>query len=206
MCLCGAVSPNMKRVLLLVMAMALTSNVLRADDGEIVSSPWMFNEAKLPAGFPKPGPVDEIIIKQYPACRAAVTSGQESDNSMFMVLFNHIKANHIAMSSPVVMGYSEDKNPDKMAFLYGDTATGKTGQQGNVTVQDVSPTTVVSICIRGGYSVGNYESGLSKLQEWLKNQSRFKQSGSPRVLAYNSPFVPWFMKIAEVQIPVTVNP
>lgn len=188
-----------------MLLMTFTSNILGADEKESVSSPWMFNEAKLPSGFPKPGPVDEIIIKQYPACRIAMTGGRESDDGMFMVLFNHIKTNHIEMSSPVIMGYSENKKPNKMAFLYGDTAMGNTGQKGDVTVQDVPAMMVVSLCVRGGYSVGNYESGLKKLQEWLKNQSKFKQGGSPRLLAYNSPFIPWFLKIAEVQIPVTAN-
>ena len=28
--------------------------------------PFMFKEAKLPAGFPAPGPVGEIIVKEYP--------------------------------------------------------------------------------------------------------------------------------------------
>lgn len=31
--------------------------------------PFMFKEAKLPVGYPPPGPVGEVIVKEYPAYR-----------------------------------------------------------------------------------------------------------------------------------------
>lgn len=67
-----------------------------------MKSPFMFKEAKLPKDFPPPGPVGQIIVKDYPAYRLArVRSGKEGvsggPNAMFNPLFNHIKRNDIPM-------------------------------------------------------------------------------------------------------------
>jgi hypothetical protein len=63
--------------------------------------------------------------------------------------------------------------------------------------------TVLSVGVRGGYAQGNLAAGLEKLEAWLaENPARFRVSGPPRYLAYNSPFVPWFLKFGEVQLPV----
>ena len=74
--------------------------------------PFMFKGAKLPAGFPAPGPVGEIIIKEYPAYRIArIRRGEGgvagSPNVMFRRPFNYIKRNDIRMTAPVEMGYLE---------------------------------------------------------------------------------------------------
>ena len=70
----------------------------------------MISEAKLPAGFPPPGPVGDVIVKTYPAHRLARTSSDAAggDNRMFMKLFGHIKRNDIAMTAPVTMDWSGD--------------------------------------------------------------------------------------------------
>ena len=36
--------------------------------------PFMIREASLPVGFPPPGPVDQVILKEYPTYRAARVS------------------------------------------------------------------------------------------------------------------------------------
>ena len=36
-----------------------------------MARPMMISEAKLPVGFPPPGPVGEVIVKTYPAHRLA---------------------------------------------------------------------------------------------------------------------------------------
>jgi len=44
---------------------------------------------------------------------------------------------------------------------------------------------------------------MAKLRLWLdENRDRYEACGRPRFLAYNSPFVPWFLKLGEVQVPV----
>jgi hypothetical protein len=177
--------------------------------------PWMFGEARLPAGFPPPGPVGQIIIKQYPAYRAAMVSSQElggaSQNSMFRPLFDHIQKNNISMTAPVEIGYA-DSSPDKpkpvsMAFLYGDPQIGQSGRDGKVQVVDLPAMTVVSIGVRGSYSEEHYADALAKLREWVAaNASGYLAIGPPRYLGYNSPFVPWFLRYGEVQVPISSQP
>lgn len=59
------------------------------------SPSWVFGpSAPLPAGFPKPGPVGEIIIKQYPASRIAIVDRDQrhqGSGGLFMPLFRHIE-------------------------------------------------------------------------------------------------------------------
>lgn len=186
-------------------------------------SPFMIKEAALPLGYPPPGPVGAVIVKNYPACRAAVvradaTQNERSrQNSMFGVLFRHIKKNKIAMTSPVEMTYEPtpslpatqpDAAPDAlrpvaMAFLYRQPDWGKPGPDGPVEVVDVPPMKVVSIGVRGGYNGRNFVSAVQKLTEYLKlHADRYEPAGPPRYLGYNSPFVPGFLRYGEVQLPV----
>jgi len=165
--------------------------------------PMLVSEADLPKGFPAPGTVGEVVIKTYPAHRLArATVGKDSDNAMFMKLFNHIKRNDIAMTSPVQM----EGNGESMAFLYATPDLGTPGADPKdpvVVVEDVPETTVVSVGLRGSYSKATAEKGIKQLREWLATHPEWKEAGPPRTLGYNSPFVPSFLKYSEVQIPLT---
>ena len=176
------------------------------------SPSWVFGpSAPLPAGFPKPGPVGEIIIKQYPGSRIAIVDRDQQHHGsggLFMPLFRHIEKNHIAMSSPVVMTY-QDSVQDKavmasMAFVYPSEATGQLDTQGPVKVENVPPMMVVSIGVRGGYNASRFLKASGKLYLWLaEHKAQFIATGQARYLAYNSPFVPPPFQYGEVQIPVT---
>lgn len=175
------------------------------------AKPTMVSEAKLPEGFPAPGPVGEVIVKTYPAHRLARTSGDAAggDNRMFMKLFGHIKRNEIAMTAPVTMDWSGDpaarKGPESMAFLYGRADLGAAGPDpadAAVVVEDVPETTVVSVGVRGSYGEKTFRQGNDAVRAWLDGHPEWQPAGPPRMLAYNSPFVPGFMKYAEVQVPV----
>ena len=163
----------------------------------------LVSEANLPAGFPAPGAVGAVIVKTYPTHRLArATVGKDSDNAMFMKLFNHIKRNDIAMTSPVQM----DGNRESMAFLYATPDLGAPGvdpKDPAVVVEDIPETTVVSVALRGSYSKATAEKGIKQLREWLAGHPEWKEAGPPRTLGYNSPFVPSFLKYSEVQIPIT---
>ena len=179
--------------------------------------PFMFKEAKLPAGFPAPGPVGEIIVKEYPAYRLArIQRGeggvQGGPNVMFRPLFNHIRRNDIAMTAPVEMGYPEHVEPGdgatSMAFLYGEPSWGTSGADAadqRVVVEDVPAMTVLSIGVRGGYTDANFAKAISKLEAWVQQrEDEVCVVGPPRYLAYNSPFVLGFLKYGEVQLPVEI--
>jgi len=180
-----------------------------------VKKPFMFNEAPLPAGYPKPGPVGRVIVKHYPASRMARVEQPAAkggnDGDLFRPLFNHIKKEKIEMSTPVAMNYSTDTpgdpKPVAMAFVYATPDLGKPGVDGVVQVLDVPPATYVSIGVRGSYSAEHYQSALKVVDEFLRaHQSEYQRAGPPRYLGYNSPFVPWFLRFGEVQVPVTTLP
>ena len=179
--------------------------------------PFMFKEAKLPAGFPSPGRVGDIIVREYPAYRMARIQRGEGGvkgrpNVMFRPLFNHIKRNDIPMTAPVEMGYPEHVEPSEgatsMAFLYGEPSWGTSGTDAadqRVVVEDVPAMTVVSIGVRGGYTNANFEKAIGRLNAWVQQRAgQVRIIGPPRYLAYNSPFVLGFLKYGEVQLPVEI--
>lgn len=175
--------------------------------------PWMVSEARLPEGFPGPGPVDAVVVKTYPAHRLARVAADGGGDGMFMKLFRHIERNEITMTAPVEMSWAERpaagperrRQPTAMAFLYAAPTTGRVGadpQDPGVVVEDVPAITVASVGLRGAYDAATFERGLGKLREWLAGHPEWKPAGDPRTLAYNSPFVPGFVKYSEVQVPL----
>jgi hypothetical protein len=167
-------------------------------------------ESPLPKDWPRPSPPGLIRIKTYPPVRSAWVRAPENRNGQFMVLFRHIQNQQIAMTAPVVMEYSEAaaKDPSKlgateaMAFLYRRPDQGEAGKYGTVAVEDDRPLRVVSVGLLGSYREASFRKALAELRRWLDAHSGWRQAGPPRVLAYNSPFMLWWRKYSEVQIPI----
>ena len=88
-------------VALVLGALGLLGRGTQADDGP--PRPMVISEAKLPEGFPQPGPVGSVIVKEYPAYRLARTRAGGGDGGMFMRLFRHIERNDVKMTAPVEM-------------------------------------------------------------------------------------------------------
>ncbi len=213
-----------RRNRLLVVGIMLAA-LLGCASEQITGKPFVIREAKLPQGFPLPGPVGEVVIKDYPAYRLAQVSADregetKGQEGMFMPLFNHIKRGKIPMTAPVEMGYPEQtgktdnvrlatdhmRAAETMAFLYGESTWGQLGKDPDdrrVHVKDVSPMTVLSIAVRGRYNDAKFAEALGALREWVKaNPNRVEVVGPPRYLCYNSPFMLWFLRYAEVQLPI----
>ena len=177
-------------------------------------TPMMISEAKLPEGFPPPGPVGTAVVKTYPAHRLARTmAARDGDDRMFMKLFRHIERHDIAMTAPVTMAWSDaaatPARAESMAFLYARPDIGAAGADpadSDVVVEDVPEITVVSVGVRGTYGAATVRKGMTTLEAWLAAHPEWSAAGPPRMLAYNSPFVPWFLKFAEVQVPLTRRP
>jgi uncharacterized surface protein with fasciclin (FAS1) repeats len=156
-------------------------------------------EAALPVGFPAPGPVGEVALKEYPKYRAARAKGGNS----FWTLFNHIKKNEISMTAPVEMAVSEnDLKRQNMAFLYGNTSMGKLGSDGRVEVVDIESRRVLSFGIRGPMSDERIEAAKQAIEERLENSKRWTRAGDWRLLGYNSPMVRPDQRFWELQVPV----
>lgn len=199
------------------------ANTIDGSEPKAMSKPFMIPEASLPKGFPPPGPIGKLVIKEYPSYRLARIDADKAgggQGAMFQPLFNHIKRNEIAMTAPVEMEYAKQAdekpgirdqskgtpNAESMAFLYRETSLGSTGpdpKDERVRVADVPPMTVVSIGVRGDYTDANFAKAVDKLYDWAAaHRDRVRVVGPPRYLGYNSPFVPWFLRYAEVQIPI----
>lgn len=165
------------------------------------------NEAPLPEGWPELTPVGDIQVKLYPVYRAAIIDDKTdgSQSGMFRPLFSHIQRKDIAMTAPVEMTYDGDKQ-SSMAFLYRNPDMGQLGadaEDNRVEVREIEQQTAVSIGVRGRYSKERFDKALAKLNTWLdENRHQYTQADEPRFLGYNSPFVPWFLRYGEVQIPV----
>ncbi len=164
-------------------------------------------EAELPAGFPQPGKVAVVVVKEYPAYRLARTPMQgRGDNQAFGLLFKHISTNKIEMTAPVELSYvvrEGTAQPAAMAFLYGNSKIGQAGAAGQVSVVDVPAMTVVSVGVRGEYSAARLNKTRAKLDAWLADHAaEWAAAGEVRYLGYNSPFNLDWSKYGEVQIPI----
>ncbi len=167
-------------------------------------------EAPLPEGWPKPSLPGLVRLKKYPAVRAAWARQKENRNSQFRVLFRHIQKRDVAMTAPVVMEYDRQAAGDArqlneteaMAFLYRRPGQDQAGEFGQVEVVNDPSTEVISVGMKGAYSTDRFRKGLDQLQQWLRDNPSYQAAGPPRVLAYHSPFMLWWRKYSEVQIPV----
>jgi len=158
-------------------------------------------EAALPEGFPTWTPVGEVELKRYPAFRFAVT---EQDGLAFWRLFAHIKNHNVRMTAPVVMTLAEDgKQPVLMAFLYERPDQESLVEEGRVSVRDQVPGWFVSTGNRGERNERTLKDAQERLRTWLSwFGTEWEIAGSPRVLAYNSPFAPRDQTYWEYQVPV----
>jgi hypothetical protein len=189
-------------------------------DGEFRYGPSRI-ESPLPAGYPEPTPPGAIDLKRYPTVRRAeyVSSGSPGMgmNMGFFPLFNHIKRNDIAMTSPVEMDYRDLFDPATgkqepkdsmswtMSFLYRTAElapVGKDAKDGKVIVTDRPELEVLSIGMNGPYGTGVVEKGLTLLHAWLKDHPEYEVSGEPRAFHYNGPYIANRNKWSEVQLPV----
>jgi DNA gyrase inhibitor GyrI len=167
-------------------------------------------EAEQPPGFPKPSPVGEIVVLDYPSYRMARTDISASwlgrEGRAFWRLFDHIQERSIAMTAPVEMAYSTDARgfqprPLTMAFLYPNSNTGNLGRADGVEVLDVPAVRVVSMGLRGR-AEAEVEHALAELRAWLARHPQWTPAGSPRVMGWNSPMVDRDKNFREVQIPI----
>lgn len=180
-----------------------TAAISQADEARNFNPTY---EAPLPQGWPKPSLPGLVRIKKYPAVRAAWASEADSRDGQFMTLFKYIKTQGISMTAPVVMQYTPQADefgvPQATAFLYEMQASGNPGSFGQVQVTDEPAMTVVSVGVKGAYTSDEYQKMFKQLRAWLAENEDWQQDGPLRVLAYNSPFIPFWMKYSEAQMEV----
>ena len=174
---------------------------MRVENGTLFMS-----EAQRPDGWPKITPVGKVELKERPAFRVAVAeaaNGSGGEGRLFGTLFRHIQDRDIPMTAPVTMTRSTAGQMESMGFLYENLDVGSVGAAGGAEVQDRPSATVVSTGLRGGYSAQSYADGLARLRRYLEKRDHLQPTGEPVYMGYNSPFVPGFLKYAELQIEVS---
>lgn len=174
---------SIRRFLALASIPLLFASAYGADN----SAPTYVDEARLPAGWPAPGPYNQVVEKKIPAYRAAFSEGGQG--GAFWVLFEHISRHDIPMTAPVEMALDESSTTTSMAFLYQNTEVGTTGaDRHGVNVEDISPARVLSYTWQGPDTRQNREKALAALKEAL--EGRGEEASSFRLLGYNGPRTP----------------
>ncbi|MEM8738357.1 MAG: heme-binding protein [Planctomycetota bacterium] len=177
-------------------------------------------EAGLPAGYPAPGPAGEVVVKRYPAYRAARAEGRGA----FRKLFGHIREHDIAMTAPVEMtlkgigttpenergpveaGQKSSTRRVDMYFMYPRPDQGEVGVDGTVEVLDFPETRVLSLGFFGAAKQNRVDAALDHVRAALAQRPDLVAAGPARLLGYHSPFVTASRRYHEVQIPVKDRP
>lgn len=148
-------------------------------------------------------PVGTIEVRTIPALNAIMAKTDapyfSKDNELFRTLFRYIRAQEIPMTAPVRC----EMQPGRMFFYLppGRSITTLPVTEG-VTVTQIAARTVVSLGVRGGYSEDNFREGVAKLEKWLEAHPSYEATGPAYALYWNGPYIPWFLKKSDVQIPV----
>ena len=153
-------------------------------------------EAELPEGFPEQGPVGQVVEKQYPPYRMAMSTGRAA----FGKLFRHIQRRGIPMTAPVEM--ANDANGESMmGFMYEDVRQGSLGEQDNITVVDIGEKAVLSMTIRGRRTGETF----NQVQEIITDYATTNNvsiSDDWRVFGYSSPMIPRDRQYYEIQVSI----
>ncbi len=188
------------RPFILVLACLAAANA-PAQTNTPTQSPAYVDEAPLPKGWPKPGPYDQVSEKSYPSYRAAFTTVKR-ENGAFGTLFSHLQKNDIPMTAPIEISMAEGDGQNlrqtSLAFLYQDTAVGKTGADGaNVEVSDVPAIKTLSYTWQGDRNEANIAKAKAALEAALKD--RQIEAKGFRLLGYNGPGIPEIKRTWELQ-------
>ncbi len=153
----------------------------------------------------KPGVIE---LKTLPAMRALKHSGSghgsyfEENNGLFMPLFRYIQKNDLAMTTPV----ESEMAPSTMMFFIGsEVDISKIEATEKIEIVTMPERTVLSLGIRGSYSEKNYQQSLADAMQWVGKNPDYAQDGPARMIYWNGPYVPGFLKRSELHLPIRNN-
>lgn len=159
--------------------------LMAAEEAFPPTHPGTFEIKTLPAG---------ILLK-------STAPGNYFDNGgkLFGPLFRYISSHDIAMTTPVEAVIDDAA----MLFWVAPSEVEKVrGSTTNVEVLEIPERTVAARGTKGSYSQTNFDEAREALEAWLAEESDWRAAGKPYGVYWNGPFTPWFMKTAEVHIPV----
>ena len=153
--------------------------------------------------FPKTG-AGTIEVKTLPQMRALKHSGQtdnyfQENNGLFMPLFRYIQKNDLAMTTPVE---SEMAPATMMFFIGSDVDISRIESTEKIEVMTIPQRQVLSVGIRGSYSESNYQQALTQATTWVQENTDYIIDGPARMIYWNGPYVPGFLKRSELHLPI----
>jgi hypothetical protein len=176
----------MKKLVLVFVATSLGSSLMATEPAYPMTGAGVCEIKTLPAG---------VILQ----ARSAGDYFSEN-NGLFRRLFQTIQQSKVPMTTPVEARI----RPGTMIFYLDPESAKRSDLQmvDGVTRKAVGERVVASIGIRGGYSKESFEKHAQQLREWLKSQPKYQAVGEAYAAYWNSPFTIWFLKRAEVHLPV----
>jgi len=154
--------------------------------------------------FPKTR-VGTIEVKTLPVMRALKHSGKSNDyfqenNGLFMPLFRYIQKNDLAMTTPVE---SEIAPASMMFFIGSEVDISRIDSTETIEIVTMPERQVLAIGIRGSYSEKNYQQALTQANEWIQQNTDYVPNGPARMIYWNGPYIPGFLKRSELHLPIT---
>lgn len=206
----------------LLLADGVGSPALAAEPGptQTVGFPKDYlEEGPLPAGYPPPSEVGQVVEKLYPKTRSYSATG----DGAFFKCFAYLSAKQHKMTAPVVMEYrstdvdrtdADQENVgergadgipvavERMHFLLERNSLDEPSDADPVRVGDIPAMRVLSIAYQGELTEEVVESAQSKLSARLAELPKLHRAGEFRILGYNSPMIAKDKTYWEVQLPV----
>lgn len=179
------VSSPFRRLRTILLVAALSHPLMAAESAFPATAPGSSEIKTLPAG---------VLLK-------STAPGNYFDNGgrLFGPLFRYISSNDIAMTTPVE---ATIENASMMFWVAPSELEKVKGSTDSVEVMEIPERTVAVRGAKGSYNQSNYEKTLSELEAWLAEQDEWQAKGEPYGVYWNGPFTPWFMRTAEVHIPI----
>ena len=192
----------------------VTAEDAPAGDDEPAWPEYVVREAALPAGWPAPGPVGEVVEKSFPASRTYWAGGNM--NLAFMRCFRHLQEHDLEMTAPVVMDYQHHERDlsaleeriagpvalERLHFVLEEPSLDELGVEGPVEVEDTPALQVLSVGYQGDLTDEAIRECEAQLAAALGEREDLQSAGPARILGYNSPMVPEQRRYWEVQLPV----
>ena len=125
----------------------------------------------------------------------------DRSGTLFGRLFDYIKSNDIAMTTPVE-GRLDNA---EMRFHLGADAPAAVQDAGPVRVVEVASRRVARLGAEGSYSEENVAEARARLEAWIAANPQWRATAPAYAVFWNGPFTLWFMKRFEVHIVVEPN-
>ena len=139
----------------------------------------------------------EIQLKELP--QALALEAPDGDDEGFRALFNFIQSNELAMTVPVEVDLSDEREAMRF-FAPSARLESPPPSADGVQVKALPPRTVVSLGHRGRGGDRQRGQDIVTLQRWIAENPEWRAIGAPIAVYWDGPFTPFFLRRSEVMI------